>query len=331
VSFLSTVSHINHKQSRFGKGEVWALVSAIAYAADNLFASHAVTGNGLDAVMGVVLRALPVMTFAIIMSFFAKKRNPECVSIFSNWKFIVAIFAHGLLTFVIGNTLLFNGFKLGGVLVTTPLLGTNVLWSAIIASVLLHEVLNKRMLSGILVSIAGVFLLRIGQNTNAALPATWLNAVPLALTTAFCWALAGVLITYAMRNNVDRFQALAFSLFCSQILMNIYLATTGKFSLYWTAPKSLIFSVLVAGLFNTVALVSVTTAMQYTSVASAGTVSSLQVAFAPTLAWIFLGEKMNLLYVFSIALILFGVILTQRAKLNGAVKKPPKKKEQITT
>lgn len=328
---MSTASHFNHKQSRFGKGEVWALISAVAYAADNLFASHAVTGNGLDAVMGVVLRSIPVMTFAIIMSFFAKKRNPECVSIFSSWKYLAAILAHGLLTFVIGNTLLFTAFKYGGVLVTTPLLGTNVLWSAIIAAVLLHEILNKRMLTGILVSIAGVFMLRIGQNSNVALPETWLNAVPLALITAFCWAAAGVLITYAMRNKIDRFQALAVSLVASQIVLNIYLAVTGKISLYWTAPRSLILSVLAAGLFNTVALVSITTAMQYTSVASAGTVSSLQVAFAPALAWIFLGEKMNLLYVLSIALILFGVILTQRAKSGSKVEKTPAEKESTTT
>ncbi len=308
------------KQVHFGKGEVWALIAALAYAADNIFASRAVSGKGIDPVLGVILRATPVMVFAIIMSFSAKKRNPEAVSVFSSWKFFLAIIGHGVLTFVIGNTLLFNAFKTGGVLVTTPLLGTNVLWSAIIAGIVLHELLNRRMLFGMLISIAGVFVLRIGQNSNVTLPETWLAAVPLALITAFCWALGGVLITYAMRNKVDRFQALAVSLVTSLLILNIYFLITGKMNLYWTSPRDLVFSVLTAGLFNTVALVGVITAMLFTSVASAGTLSSLQVAFAPLLAWLFLGEKMNLLYVLSIALILFGVVLVQRAKINAKPK-----------
>ncbi len=313
---MATVSTQHNRHIHFGKGEIWALISAFAYGADNVFASRGVTsdGQGLDPVMGVVLRATPIMLFTLVMSFFMYKRDPEAVSVFKNWKYFLFVISHGLLTFVIGNTLLFNAFRTGGVMVTTPLLGTNVLWSALIAAIVFREALNKRMLAGILVSIAGVFVLRLGQNTNISLPENWIFAVPLAIGAAFCWALGGVFITNATRNRVDRFQALAVSLIFSLLVLNIYLAVSGKISQYWTAPIGLIGNVLFAGVFNTAALVGVTTAMLYTTLASAGTLSSLQVAIAPLLAWLLFGAKVNFMYVVALLLILGGVIIVQRSK-----------------
>jgi len=313
---LATEGTHHNRHIHFGKGEIWALISAFAYGADNVFASRGVTsdGQGLDPVMGVVLRATPIMLFTLIMSFFMYKRDPEAVSVFKSWKYFLFVISHGLLTFVIGNTLLFNAFRTGGVMVATPLLGTNVLWSALIAAVVFREALNKQMLTGILVSISGVFILRLGQNANVSLPENWIFAVPLAIGAAFCWALGGVFITNATRNRVDRFQALAVSLIFSFIVLNTYLAITGKISQYWTAPVALIGNVLFAGVFNTVALVGVTTAMMYTTLASAGTLSSLQVAIAPLLAWLLFGHKVNLMYIVALLLILGGVIIVQRSK-----------------
>lgn len=313
---MATVVKQQKRHVHLGKGEIWALISAFAYGADNVFASRGVTsdGQGLDPVIGVVLRATPIMLFTLIMSFFMYKRDPEAVSVFSSWKYFLFVVSHGLLTFVIGNTLLFNAFRTGGVMVTTPLLGTNVLWGALIAAFVFREVLNKRMLLGIFISIAGVFVLRLGQNTNITLPENWIFAVPLAIGAAFCWALGGVFITNATRNKVDRFQALAVSLIFSLIVLNTYLAITGKISQYWTAPFALIGNVLFAGVFNTVALVGVTTAMMYTTLASAGTLSSLQVAIAPLLAWLLFGEEVNFMYIVALMLILFGVIIVQRSK-----------------
>ncbi len=319
---MASVQPIRHKHSIFGKGEFWALLSAIAYGADNVFASRGVTsdGQGLDPILGVIVKATPVMIFAIIMSMFIKNRDPDAVSIFSNWRYLVYVFGHGVLTFVIGNTLLFNAFRTGGVLVTTPLLATNVLWSALIAALVFKELLNRRMLAGMLVSIAGVFLLRIGQVSNISLPENWAIAVPLAIGAALSWALGGVLITYATRNRVDRFQALGVSIISGLLILNLYLLISGKLSLYATSSPILIGNVLIAGLFNTVALVSITSAMMFTSLASAGTLSSLQVMFAPLLAWIIFGEKLNLMYVLSIVLILGGVMLVQRAKVKAQTK-----------
>jgi drug/metabolite transporter (DMT)-like permease len=62
-----------------------------------------------------------------------------------------------------------------------------------------------------------------------------------------------------------------------------------------------------------VALVSITTALSLTSVASATTLNSLQIGLAPLFAWLFLGEQLGLWMAVGILLIASGVIIVQRA------------------
>jgi drug/metabolite transporter (DMT)-like permease len=72
-----------------------------------------------------------------------------------------------------------------------------------------------------------------------------------------------------------------------------------------------------------VALVSITTALSLTTVASATTLNSLQIGLAPLFAWLFLGERLTPLMGVAILLIVGGVVLVQRARSgdNGANKK----------
>jgi len=74
-------------------------------------------------------------------------------------------------------------------------------------------------------------------------------------------------------------------------------------------------SLLTAGVFSAAALISLTMALNLTTVASATTLNSLQVAIAPVIAWLFLGEEMNLLAAAGILTILAGVIIVQSGKL----------------
>jgi drug/metabolite transporter (DMT)-like permease len=162
-------------------------------------------------------------------------------------------------------------------------------------------------------------VLTLGKSQGSSLQPGWWLAVPYALATAFCWALAAVLITYAMRRGVDRFQALAFALFVGLACLNGYLYAIGKISLYSTTPPNLILKVIIAGVFNMMALVSVTSALSLTTVVSASILSSLQAGIAPLIAWVFVGEPMNLGLALGIVMILVGAIVVQQARYS----KPP--------
>ena len=96
-------------------------------------------------------------------------------------------------------------------MITSPLAGMQVLWAAALAALLLREPFSRPMAVGMLISVVGVAVLTIGASGGSELSPTWWLAVPYALGAGFCWALAGVLLTYNMRRGVDGFQALAIS------------------------------------------------------------------------------------------------------------------------
>jgi drug/metabolite transporter (DMT)-like permease len=298
-----------------GKGELWALAAALAYALYQVFLRVAVWGHDLNNMVGATVQAIPILLFSVVMGWVVKRSDRGTVSPLSDWRLIGALVANGLLLFVVATPLLFGALRLGGVLVTSPLTGTQVLWAAILAALLLHESFTRIMALGMMVSVVGIAALTLGRSGGADLSPTWWLAVPYALGAALCWAVAGVLITYCLRRGVDRYQVLAIPTLVGVFVLNGYLLATGEIALYAETSASVILDLLVAGTFSAVALVCLTTALHLTTVASATTLNSLQVAFAPLIAWLFLGEPLNLVIGIGILLILVGVIIVQRARL----------------
>jgi DME family drug/metabolite transporter len=300
---------------RLSRGELWALGAALGYALYQVFLRVAVRGDELNDMVGATVQAIPILLFSVAMSWFVKRRDRGTVSPWSDWKLMGALVANGLLLFVVATPLLFAALRLGGVLITSPLTGTQVLWAALLAAILLRERLTRTMALGMVVSVIGIAALTWGRSGSAELGDRWWLAVPFGLATALCWALAGVLITYDMRRGVDRFQVLAIPTMMGLAILNGYLLITGELGLYTSTPVDVLLSLLVAGTFSAVALVCITTALALTTVASATTLNTIQVALAPLIAWMFLGEEPDLVGGLGIVLILVGVIVVQRARL----------------
>jgi len=300
-----------------GKGELWALLAALTYALNNVFTGAAVHGHDLNYLVGVTLRALPTLVISCVVGWGLRRRPRPAVSPVGDWRLALALLGNSLLTFVIAGPLQFAALQAGGVVITSPITGTQVLWGALVAAIFLHEALNRRMVLGIVVTILGIAFLAWGKSGGVVLSARWWLAIPYATATALCWSLAGVLITYAMRRGVDRFQALALAVCISLACLNVYLLVSGDIIAYKTTPRQLLLSVFIAGIFGAVALISITSAMAFTSIASANSINSLQVALAPLIAWAFVGEHMNVPMVLGILLILVGVVVVQRARLVG--------------
>ena len=258
---------------------------------------------------------LKTLLFSVAMGWIVKRRDRGTVSPLSDWKLIGALVANGLLLFVVATPLLFSSLREGGVMITSPLTGTQVLFAALLAALLLRERFTRTMALGMIISVIGIAALTWGRSGGAELSSTWWLAIPYALGTALCWALAGVLLTYSMRQGVDRFQVLAIPTVVGLGTLNAYLLITGDLGLYASTPVDVLVSLLVAGVFSAVALVCLTTALALTTVASATTLNSLQVALAPLLAWLFLDEELSFIIGAGILLILVGVIIVQRARV----------------
>ncbi len=304
-------------RSRLGAGELWALGSALSYSLTNVYTGIAVRGEAMNYFMGVAVRAAPTFLLALTLTLVTIRRrySGQTAAPRVGASLNLVLFASGLCTFVIGNPLLFAAMRAGGILIATPISGTHVLWGAVLAALLLHEPFNPRMARGMLLSIAGVLVLTLGRTAQATLTPGWWLAVPYAAGSAVSWAMGGVLTAYALRRGADRFQALTTTSGTALVCLNAYLLLSGQISSYVTTPSAPVIGSLVAGLFNAAALVCATSAFALTSVASATTLSSLQIAISPLIAWLFLGEKMNGVMALGILLITLGVLGVQRARL----------------
>ena len=296
-----------------GKGEGWALAAALGYALYQVFLGVAMRGE-VHNMVGATVQAIPLLLFATAMGWFINPGGKETTSIFGDWRLIGALVSNGLLLFVVATPLLFESLRKGGVLITSPVAGTQVLFAALLAAILLREPFTRTMALGMGISVAGVLVLTMGRS-GAELPPTWWLAVPFALGTALSWALAGVLMTYTMRRGVDPFQAVAFPTIVGVLTLNGYLLATGQTGVYGGMSTETYMILLGAGVFTATALICLTLALNLTTVASATTLNSLQVAIAPVIAWIFLSEDLNLAAAVGILTILIGVIVVQRVKL----------------
>jgi uncharacterized membrane protein len=111
---------------------------------------------------------------------------------------------------------------------------------------------------------------------------------------------------------------LTVSVLTGAITLNGYLLATGDIGLYLTTPRAIMAAAIIAGVLGMAALVSLTTALSLTTVASANALNSLQVGLAPLIAWLLLGEGMNTWIALGILLIMGGVIVVQIAKPGEA-------------
>jgi drug/metabolite transporter (DMT)-like permease len=310
-------------QARMGRGELWAFAGALFYALSNVFSGAATRGYALNPLLGAGMRALPTLFLCLALGWGARSRKATMTSPLADWRIFGALAASGLAVFVSGGTLLFMALRLGGVVVTTPVTGTQVLWSAVIAAVLLHQPLNRRMALGMLVSIGGVSLLALGSGGAWTFSPRWWLAVPFASATALSWALSGVFVAYVLGRGVDRFQAMALSSLIGVLCINAILWLGGNIGVYSTTPQTVLWRLLIAGALGMAGLLSFISALAHTTVASANALNSLQVGLAPLISWICLGESINLSMGLGIALIMAGVIMVQVTKPGAALTHPP--------
>ncbi|MGH2592831.1 MAG: DMT family transporter, partial [Anaerolineae bacterium] len=233
---------------------------------------------------------------------------------FVGWRVILISFLGGAVGTSIGTVAFFYALQAGGVVLTVPVLATNILWSAIIAALFLKERLTAQMVVGIVAAVSGVALLGYGRSAgNEVLPGA-LAAIPLALVTALSWATAANCTRYALTRGVDKYLAIALSQTCGLVLLVGILFAVGRGALLWTTALSAIGLFLLAGLLSAVALICDTHALSLTTVASVLTISGTNPVISTILAVVFLGEDLRPLMAIGTFLTVVGVLYVQLSK-----------------
>ena len=301
-------------KSKIGMGESLSLVSAVSYALSNVVQAWTMAEAPLY--VGVALKSLPIWIIATIIYIKGKHGgNTEFKREKISLNAFLLLILLGIFFHVLGNATLISALKYGGVIISTPIMGTQAIWISILAYFFLREMINIPMVIGMVISVLGTVVLTLGKSSSN-IYIEYLNlAIILSLITAVSFAIGGLIQRYLLtREGLSEWTVMFYSLTSAQLILFVLVIINGNMNFYFTVGLLTFLKLMLTGIFCAVAIIALTKAMVFTQAAIVTTIGSLQTAIAPLLAAIFLKEEINGLMIFGILLIMAGVYIVQRKR-----------------
>ncbi len=303
-----TTHHAARGFARLGRGESWALITALAYTATNLLLRAAAVE--IDPWLGSMLRQVPV--FALAWGVVIIGRRAEVVpwsAQFLGWQFAIALIVGGTVSFVIGNLFYFNALATGGLGVTASGAQAGIILTALLVGLLaLGERPSRQVLAGAAVLVGGLGL--IGLARGAAVEG-WLAGLAFALGAGASYAISNVLTRLVQRTRPTTFVALAGTSFGGLVPLLLIQIVRGGGNPIDGAEAEQVLIVLAAGCFNALALLGIVQSMRYTTVAIASSIQSSTVVFSYVAAVILFAESSVPLMVAGVSTVAVGIVISQ--------------------
>ncbi len=296
---------------------MWALGSVLGYASANIFDKLAVVQA--DPLVGPLLRGLPSLGLGLVLV--AKNGTlGEMIpgsSQYAGRRAILSFVGAGVLS-TLGLFAYYFAVKTGGVIITTPVQETYVIWGTLIAWSFLGERFNGFVLAGISLIFLGLVLLSFGEFratgmlTNTSVSGHWYWAIPLALFTALTYGVSGVLWRDGQLRGAHQSTAILLQFSTSVLVGLLGLAVMGRFGMLASAPRRAVEALLASGVLSgIIAVYCIFTALRLMEVARVYAFSSLTPIVATLFAHFFLHEYLNLPILGGVLLVSLGVTFTQ--------------------
>ncbi len=301
-------------KSKIGMGESLSLVSAVSYALSNVVQAWTMAEAPLY--VGVALKSLPIWIIATIIYIKGKHgENTEFKREKISLNAFLLLILLGIFFHVLGNATLISALKYGGVIISTPIMGTQAIWISILAYFFLREIINIPMIIGMVISVLGTVVLTLGKSSSNIYIENLNLSIILSLITAVSFAIGGLIQRYLLtREKLSEWTVMFYSLTSAQLILFVLVILNGNMNFYFTVGLLTFLKLMLTGIFCAVAIIALTKAMVFTQAAIVTTIGSLQTAIAPVLAAIFLKEEINGLMIFGILLIMAGVYIVQRKR-----------------
>ncbi len=266
-----------------------------------------------DFLIGPFLRGLPSLLMGIFLVW--RQHTLDQVqpgsSHYVGRRAILSFVAAGVFS-TIGLFLYYFAIQVGGVIITTPVLETWVIWGTLIAWFFLREPLRGSLRTGWVLIAVGLSALILGQLWGQPLSPSWYWAIPLATLTAISYGGAGVLWRDGQLRGVHQSMAILLQFVSSIAVALIGLAIAGRLALIVTTPWQALAALLASGVLSGImAIYCIFTALRLMEVARVYAISSLTPLVATLFAHFFLGEYWNLPMLAGVVLVSVGVTLTQ--------------------
>ncbi len=310
---------------QLGPGPRWALVAAVSYTAVNVILRAA--APKIDPFLGSLLRQVPVFILAwtVVLATGRREFRPHDPA-FLGWPFVVALVAGGFISFVIGNVFFFGALNDGGLGITVNAVqGGSVFAGIFLAFAFLHERPRREQVMGAAVIAGGLTLVAIAQlGTPRDL---WYVGLLFALIAGGSYATTNVVTRLVQRARPILFVTLAGTGIGGIVpLTLVVLARAG-----WDPGRAMagldataVAAVLLAGCANAAALIGLTQAMKFATVATTNTISSSQIVFSFLASVVLFDETGSPLMIAGVALVVVGIVVAQldRSRRRAAVPEP---------
>lgn len=293
------------------RGEPWALGSVVGYAAANIFDGMAVVKT--SPLVGPVLRGLPSLLLGIVLVW--KNRTLDQIqpgsARYMGRRAMLSLLGAGALS-TLGLFAYYFALQTGGVIITTPVQETYVIWGTLIAWVFLKERFRGFVLVGLVLISLGLVSLSWGEVRGAPISPHWYWAIPLALFTALTYGVSGVLWRDGQLRGAHQSTAILLQ-FASSVLVGLLgLAAMGRLGMLLATPPRAFLSLLTSGVLSgVIAIYCIFTALRLMEVARVYALTSLTPLVATLFAHFFLHEYLSLIMLSGVILISIGVTLTQ--------------------
>ncbi|HEV2177896.1 MAG TPA: DMT family transporter [Terriglobia bacterium] len=294
-----------------GRAELWALGSALGYAAANLFDRVAVTQS--DPLLGPFLRGLPSLVLGIVLVWKNHTLNQLLPGSdrFIGQRAILPFVWAGVLS-TLGLFIYYFAMQVGGVILTVPVLETWVIWGTLVAWFFLGEKLRGFLLVGWGLIALGLIALVLGQLRGKPLTAGWYWAMPLAALAAVTYGVSGVLWRHGQLRGAHQSTAILLQFVTSCAVGLGGLVAFGRLGLLITTPARTLLNFLSSGVLSgVIAIYCIFTALRLMEVARVYAFSSLTPLVAALFAHFVLHEYLDLWMLAGVLLICLGVTLTQ--------------------
>lgn len=298
-------------EARRRRGEPWAIGQILGYSSANIFDRVAV--SHADPLVGPFLRGLPSLLLGIFLVW--KNRtlgqlrpgSPSYVGAKAIWPFVVA----GVLS-TAGLFVYYYAIRVGGVIITIPVLETYVIWGTLVAWFFLGEKFHGLVLLGVGLIAGGLVLLSLGQLGGHPISPLWYWAIPLALFTALSYGISGTLWRDGQLHGAHQSTAILLQFVTSVVAALLWLLVMGRVEALartaWRDLAALLASGVLSGI---VGIYCMFTALRLMAVTRVYAFSALTPLVAALFARFFLHEYMNLPMLGGILLVCVGVALTQ--------------------
>jgi drug/metabolite transporter (DMT)-like permease len=283
----------------------------LGYASANIFDRIAMVHA--DPLIGPLLRGFPSFLLGIFLVWKnhtldqLRPSSPRYVGRRAILPFLVA----GLLS-TTGLFVYYFAIRVGGVVITIPVLESYVIWGTLIAWFFLGEKVRALALVGVGLIALGLVALSLGQRGGQSISPLWYWAIPLALCTALTYGVSGVLWRDGQLRGAHQSTAILSHSLTSMTVALLGLAALVRGSALVATSRHDVAALLTSGVLSgVVGIYGMFIALRRMTVARVYALRALTPLVAALFAHFFLDEYLNLVMLAGILLVSVGVALTQ--------------------